>query len=284
MIILFLISLPYFFSHINLDIISLLISVHTSFESNDLIILSFTSLMKVNNKECSIVVWGTNLSSSIGLGRFSKQENRIILLSPYCYSLTVGLLLSDAGLQKGKPHWNAQLVFKQSLSSFKYFWKVFMDLSHYCSSMPHLDIGKRSGITTFGIRFFTRRLPCITELHSLFYKNNKKVIPDDIYNLLDPVALAHWIQGDGAFSTSGLVFCTDSFSIQDTVRLMNVLIIRYNLDCTLRKAKENQYRIYVRANSMANLCTLVLPYLDPSMYYKLGKYIPSDLMNSLQCP
>ena len=44
-------------------------------------------------------------------------------------------------------------------------------------------------------------MPCLTELYQIFYitglSGNKKIIPDNIYDLLTPRALAHWIQGDG---------------------------------------------------------------------------------------
>ena len=46
-----------------------------------------------------------------------------------------------------------------------------------------------------------------------------------------------------------LSFCTDSFSIQDVVRLMNVLIIRYDLKCTLHRSNEN-YRIYISSSGI----------------------------------
>ena len=53
--------------------------------------------------------------------------------------------------------------------------------------------------------------------------------------MLTRVALAYMIAGDGTSDHGyGLILCTDSFTIQDTVRLMNVLIIRYNLECNLR--------------------------------------------------
>ena len=50
---------------------------------------------------------------------------------------------------------------------------------------------------------------------------------------------------------------------------MNVLIIRYNLKCTLHKIGKG-YRIYISRKSMANLILIIKPYMDPSMYYKLG--------------
>jgi hypothetical protein len=43
----------------------------------------------------------------------------------------------------------------------------------------------------FSVVITTLALPCFTKIHSLFYVNNKKVIPYNIYELLTPVALAH---------------------------------------------------------------------------------------------
>jgi hypothetical protein len=85
--------------------------------------------------------------------------------------------------------------------------------------------------------------------------------------LLCPVALAHWIMGDGYYSHGGLVLCTDSFTISDTVLLMNVLMVKFRLECTLRYHGPNktQPRIYIRKESMNKLRALVMPHMDPSM-------------------
>lgn len=126
----------------------------------------------------------------------------------------------------------------------------------------------RKNTITYSVELHTRALPCFTNLHTLFY-NNKKIIPEDIYNLLDPIALAHWIQGDGKFDRSGLILCTDSYSIQDVLRLINVLIIRYDLKCSIHNPKKGHYRIYISKKSIPKLRKLVLPYIVPSMLYKL---------------
>jgi hypothetical protein len=128
---------------------------------------------------------------------------------------------------------------------------VFNKLSHYCSNYPQLTKGIRSGNLFYGLQIFTRSLFCFTELHSIFYVNKVKVIPHNIYELLTPVALAHLIMGDGIYKSKGISICTDSYSIQDVIRLMNVLIIRYDLNCTLHKASNNLgYRIYISRNSL----------------------------------
>lgn len=73
-------------------------------------------------------------------------------------------------------------------------------------------------------------MPCITELHSLFYYNGVKIVPLNIYDLLTPAAAIgpHWIMGDGsATSAGGIRIGTDSFSVKDCIILINVLIIKY---------------------------------------------------------
>ena len=156
---------------------------------------------------------------------------------------------------------NARLGFKQSLAHGIYVCGVFNLLSHYCSSYPQLTKGIRAGNPFLGLQVFTRSLPCFTELYSIFYINKVKVIPDDIYNLLTPVALAHVIMGDGSKSRHGLVLCTDSYKLIEVIRLMNVLIIRYRLECTLRFHTPTQPRIYIRASSMPLLRQIVKPYM-----------------------
>ena len=120
-------------------------------------------------------------------------------------------------------------------------------MSHYCSSSPALTTGIRAGNRFYGLQFFTRSMPCITELHSLFYVNGVKLVPQNIYELLTPVALAHMVMGDGSEKSHGLIFCTNSYSVQDVIRLMNVLIIRYRLDCNLRlKTRQNKKKLNTR--------------------------------------
>ena len=57
--------------------------------------------------------------------------------------------------------------------------------------------------------------------------------------------------------------------MEDTIRLINVLIIKYRLECTLHIHRKNQYRIYIRQNSMPLLLNIVSPYMHTSMLYKL---------------
>jgi len=228
--------------------------------------------------ETRIVVWGQNLSSSVGLGRFTKQVSNMIQIPAYQQSVITGLMLSDGWLIFGsKTSKSARLGFKQSLSHLDYFWFVFRFLSPYCNSIPNLRSSYRKETKTYALEIFTRSLPCFTELHDIYYDNGIKLIPADIFNLLTPIAMAHWISGDGAKNRHGLTISTESFSVKDTIRLLNVLMIRYRLNCSLRK---HSVGYVIKENSMPLLRTIVRPYMHSSMLYKLR--IDPDVKDTTQ--
>lgn len=197
----------------------------------------------------------------------------MIILPAYQFSVIVGLVLSDGWLSIPRPdRKNARLGFKQSLDKAYYLWFVFSILSHYCIRYPYLIKSSRLGVTTYGLEFVTRVLPCFTELHSLFYISVAcavKRIPENIYELLTPIALAHTIMGDGSVQRHGLIICTDSYSIEDVVRFINVLIIKYKIECTIRSPREKQYRIYIRERSMPLLRQIVKLHMCPTMLFKI---------------
>ena len=183
------------------------------------------------------------------------------------YGILVGIVLSDGWLERRRK--NARLGFAQSLDHFEYIWFVYSLLSHYCSSYPMA----RNRITTHkkisALQLYTRSMPCLTELYSIFYPNGVKIIPADIYNMLTPIALAHLIMGDGTALKYGLIICTDSYTIQDVVRLMNILIIKYRLECNCYDPLTRP-RIYIKSKSMPIIREIVKPFMAKAMLYKIG--------------
>jgi hypothetical protein len=75
--------------------------------------------------------------------------------------------------------------------------------------------------------------------------------------------------GDGAKWNKSIVLGTDSFSLREIIILMNVLKIRYDINCTLQGLSENKPRIYVLQESFPKLVSIVKPFLIQSMLYKL---------------
>jgi LAGLIDADG DNA endonuclease family/Cytochrome b/b6/petB len=165
-----------------------------------------------------LVIWGEpgTLGTSFNI-RWSAAERAAWVIDrvpPYLLGVIVGLILSDTCLCFSTlRNVNARLQFEQSMSHFPYFMFVWNFLAPLCQGMFRIYTRTVSGTVCYAVRFHTRSLPFLTELYNLFYVNGVKVIPDALimYYLLTPIALAHWIIGDGKWEGCGLILCTDSF-------------------------------------------------------------------------
>ncbi len=93
------------------------------------------------------------------------------------------------------------------------------------------------GKTFYNWSFQTRRLPCLIEIYNLFYVKEKgkiiKTIKPDLFFYLDYIALAHLIQGDGSSRNKGVSLITNGFTLKEVILLMNILIIKFDIQPTI---------------------------------------------------
>lgn len=217
----------------------------------------------------ALVPYGTIVGSTVGSPRFTKLERMAIKIPNNLLSVFIGIILSDANLSKSNKG-DARLQFKQTIKHIDYFYFVFFKLSHYCSNVPNTTKTIVQNKEHIGISFTTRSLPCITELYNIFYKENKKIVPYELFDLMTWEVLAHWIMGDGTYN-SGVRIQTDSFTVQEVVFIINVLMIKFNLDCSLHYQKGKPI-LYIKSKSLKKNLHNLLPYMHESMKYKvLGK-------------
>lgn len=111
-------------------------------------------------------------------------------------------------------------------------------------------------------------MPCFSYYFYKFYNQNRKIVPLDLFELLTSEALAHWICCDGTKTYKGITLHTQSFTIKEVVFIINILIYKFNLKCSLH-LQRNQPTIYISSKSMENLQPQILPYFCKSMKYKL---------------
>jgi len=114
----------------------------------------------------------------------------MVNISPNLNSMLGGLLISDAWLEINKSG-NTRLFFKQSINNSILVLFVFNKLSHYCSSYPHITRTNIKGYKFFGICLYTRSYPCFTEFYNMFYVNKIKIVPLNLYELIDYEFLAY---------------------------------------------------------------------------------------------
>jgi hypothetical protein len=117
------------------------------------------------------------------------------------------------------------------------------------------------------------QLPCFIQVYNTWYLHGKKVVPDNIMELLTPIGLAHWIMGDGSRHNSGLHLSVYGFTYKQVKLLINVLDLKFNLKCSIYNLSTigGKPRIYIWQKSMDKLRLHVNPYVLPSMKYKIQK-------------
>lgn len=222
----------------------------------------------------AIVPFNGPLNSTIGISRISKFLRNITYINTRCLDIFVGILLGDAYFKLGKNNTNVRIGFKQSLINFPFMWTVFTEISHYCSSLPRYEVAtlkSGKGVKKYSLLVLeTRTYPVFSELYKLFIVNGTKTISPELFNYLSPSALAYWIMSDGVSNQYGLTICTDSFSYSEVVCLLNILKIRYDLNCSIH-SYSGRPRLYIKADSMPKLRALVEPYLITFSAYKLQK-------------
>ncbi len=221
-----------------------------------------------NNNKCKdLVVYGSNLSSTVNYPPYTSIVRYMVKIPHNLFPLLVGLIISDGWLQINKVG-NTRFFFKQSTDKLEYFFYVFNKLSHYCSSYPYMTQTTINGNIFKGISLTTRTYPCFTELYQMFYNKNIKIVPLNLYEFLTYESLAHWIMGDGTKAHKGLVLQTQSFTVKEVVFIISVLIYKFNLKCNMHMQR-NQPTIYISSKSMTKIKPYILPYICNSMRYKL---------------
>lgn len=243
------------------------------FSSTSEITQSFTNNnVKVNNNNRNkLIIWNHENNSFFRLqkGILTKKIRDNINITSYHKSMMVGILLSDGHIQKTK-NWNPRLSLHQSLKNSEYLWSVFNILSVYCSSYPFFKKTIKRGKLFYSLEFQTRQLKSLNEIYNLFYIENNKIksITPEMFQYIDHIAIAHWIQGDGAKRNKGIILCTDSFSVKEVVLLMNILLIKFNIKSTIH-FDNNKPRIFINKVELDKIKPQIKPYFVKRFLYKI---------------
>jgi len=186
------------------------------------------------------------------------------------FDITVGLMLGDLSAVKRNPNSMAVLKFCQSYKHLDYLIHLYDLFSLYVSSSPRVYEINRSSDSYLQVSFKTLSFPFFDQLYLLFYDPifRKKIVPENIGNLLTPLGLSYWFSDDGANAGYGLLLHTDGFSKEDVILLISVLDSKFGLRCSLYQRHKGQYAIDISAHSKERFIGLIYTFLHPSMKYK----------------
>jgi hypothetical protein len=141
-------------------------------------------------------------------------------------------------------------------------WK-YSNLKKIVLSAPKVYKGNAGRV---GYRFFTRSVPELNTFYNTFYRNRRKVIPEDLK--LSPFTLAVWYMDDGSKSRKASYFNCQNF---DSISQYNLLQALRDIGIQASLNKDKTYsRIYVSYSQTSILVNTIKKYIVPSMRYKLS--------------
>ena len=144
--------------------------------------------------------------------------------------------------------------------------------------MRDLEIGHKGT----AVMMRSRALPQLGFYRNVFYPNNKKIVPVEILEWLDDLALAVWFMDDGTVSQRDTMFsiATCSFDARTNGMLQGWLATKYKLWFTVSWAKGGGYNkdglypyLRLQKECSRRFIEIIEPHIVPSMRYKLGHIV-----------
>ena len=184
--------------------------------------------------------------------------------------LVIGSILGDGHLELNWSKTNYRLRIGHSAKQKDYlFWKYDILKDIVLSKPRYNKVGN-------SIFFGTISHSEISELGRLFYRNGKKVIPEDISKFMkNPIIVAVWFMDDGnAIIRSGKIYGyhlnTQSYTQEENERISQVLKNTYGIE-NLLEMNHGKYRLRIMKKlSRDKFRQVIENYVIPSMKYKLG--------------
>ena len=191
------------------------------------------------------------------------MDNTVGSLSQTQKSVIIGSLLGDGYMRIVPGRQDAFLEINHSLRQKDYVdWKYAI-LKNITVSGPKKRVIDEKRMA---YRFFTKQHSELTQLHSAFYRNGKKFIPDNLQ--ITPLSMAVWFMDDGSrCRTSDIYLNTQQFDPEDQEKLLNILR-QYGFEARLNKDKTYS-RIRFMKSSLTKFRDLIRGYIIPSMKYKI---------------
>jgi len=115
--------------------------------------------------------------------------------------------------------------------------------------------------------FHTKSSKELGILYQYFYKNKVKILPQDIFKLLNPRSLAIWFMDDGSNNRTGLTLNTHSFPKKDQEHITRFLLENYSIETHIVKDR-TKWKIAIGKDKKRFL-EIVKPFVIPSMIYKV---------------
>lgn len=200
------------------------------------------------------------------------KATRPVSLSDHSRTIILGSILGDGSLKIHTPYKNARFSFRHSVTQKDYFdWKV-RQLAEISSEKNVFEQPADGFGTSTKLRFQSRAMEVLTELHLLTHKRGKLNIRRKWLNQMTPLSLAIWWLDDGSLIGNGRkgVICTDGFNEADQRVLAQYLHkvwgVRVKIGTTGRRRggkQETYYRLWFQStDELKKFLRIILPQIS----------------------
>lgn len=184
--------------------------------------------------------------------------------------IIVGLTLGDGHLETQNNGKTYKLKIEHSVFQKEYLDWLYKKFQNWVRMTPKL---RTKDSKPFSYHFSTYSHELLEFYGKQFYNKKKKIIPDNIEELLTPLSLAIWFMDDGSLKSkrhNAYVIHTLGFQRNELERIQVVLNKKFGIEAKLHKQKEKYLRLYIPSTSAEKFRNIVTPYIIPSLKYKLG--------------
>lgn len=184
--------------------------------------------------------------------------------------IAIGSLLGDAYLRpSGKSY---SLSFTHGEKQLEYLrWKR-SEFQNFVTQKGFYRYSRsfHGNLPTYS--FATVSHPYLSELHDLCYPSGRKDVCKEWSDLLSPLSLAVWYMDDGSRNKRyhTIVLCTNSFSREGQLLLIDALLSRFGVKAVLEPRRNNQTVLRINASQAQKFLDIVSPHIPDCMSYKLG--------------
>jgi len=187
-----------------------------------------------------------------------------------------GMLLGDGGIRISKT--SKQKTTARYNLSHSYIQEEFGDIKSKILNCFNIKKTPKNPYkkSKKSFSWITKMSPYLFDVYERFYKNGKKIIPNDFCsNDLSELGLAIWFLDDGSFHKKQeySLLCTDCFSKKDVERLSNIIQEKFNIKSTFNNKKN---RLFFNKTETKKLLDIIGDYITPSMYYKFNENVVKD--------
>ena len=209
--------------------------------------------------------------------RLLRSYKTQLQLSQLQFDTSIGLMLGDASLQTQDNGKSYRLKFEVGDKNKEYLTHIQSLFEEYILQEPRLTVRtnkKNNQVTTWQLETVSHRE--FSKLADIFLneKGKKYIQPELIENHLTARGLAYWFMDDGGKldygpnDGKGFVLNTQGFLEDEVHHLATGLQQKFGLKTRVKPNKKG-YVVAISGEDYEKFCTLLEPYLIPSMKHKV---------------